>query len=156
MVDKPVNNGDQRDAKGRFQPGRAMGRRLGSKNRSTALVMKMFGDEAAQVVRRIVADAVAGEPTAQKLVVERLCPVPKASRFVRINLPALKTPDDLVVAAGVIAAEVAAGRLSLDDVGPLVTLLESVVECVRTADHEARLLALERITNERSPLHVVR
>jgi hypothetical protein len=83
------------------------------------------------------------------VVVVALVAPAKPARFVTLDLPKLETAADLVKAAAVITAEVGAGRLALEDVGPLVALIESAVNAIQTHDHAERIAALEHFVEDR-------
>jgi hypothetical protein len=155
MADEPVNNGDQRrDQLGRFGPGNG-GRRVGSVGKATRLAQALLDDEGEALVRKAVELAKAGDTVCLKLLIERILPLAKPSRFVLIDLPAITTPGDLMRAASMIVERVAAGELDLDSVRPLVDLVEAAAQAAHAHDLDQRISALERYA-ERERLRVVR
>jgi hypothetical protein len=114
----------------------------------------MAGDVEA-IFGTVIDKAKAGDMLAARLIAERVCPPPKSKTYVQIDLPPLSTPADLVAATAVIVAEVGAGKLALEDVGPLVALVEAATEAIKTNDLEVRLTALERFAEDRRLLRAV-
>jgi Family of unknown function (DUF5681) len=158
MADDGANSSPKQPTAGSWRPGTSgnpRGRRPGSRNRLSALGESVLAREGTALLEKAVEMAKAGDVACLRLLIERIAPIPKASRFVALDLPPLKTVDDLVKASAVIVAEVAAGRLAMEDVGPLVALIEATVEAIRTNDHDQRLTALERFADDKSRLHVV-
>ncbi len=75
QVDEVSNSGALKDPlTGKFLKGHG-GRPKGSKNRVTIAVENMMHGEAEAISRRCIELAKAGDPTALRLVIERICPV---------------------------------------------------------------------------------
>lgn len=156
MVDDPGTTGPKQD--GRFKPGQSgnpSGRKLGTVNAATRMAQGLMAGDVEAIFATVIDKAKGGDMIAARLIVERLVPIPKASRYVVLDLPKLETPAHLLAAAAAITEAVAQGKIALEDVAPLVALIEATVEAVKLNDHDQRLLELERYVEDRR-LHVVR
>jgi Family of unknown function (DUF5681) len=80
-----------------FQKGRSgnpVGRRPGSRNKATIATAKLLAGESEGLTRRAVELALAGDPMALRLCVERILPVCR-ERAVRFALPPIESPADI-------------------------------------------------------------
>jgi hypothetical protein len=153
MADEPERADDHRDAKGRFQPGNA-GRPKGTFNRATMLAQALIGKEAGKLARQAIKQALAGDSVALKVCLERLVPAARAGS-IRINLPPVKTLEDIPVAMAAVIEAVSIGMISLDDGDRLVGLLDRQRIALEGPDLESRLKELERAYREISNAQVV-
>ena len=134
--------------KGRGRPfpkgvsGNPEGRRAGSRNRASLAAAALLDGEAAALTRRCVELALAGEPTALKLCVERIL-APRRERAVRFTLPPIASAADLAPAMGALAAAVAEGALTPGEGEALARIVAVLVRAVETSDFERRLQWLE-------------
>lgn len=94
------------------------------------------------VVRTVIDAAKKGDMVAAKLILERIVPAPRG-RPVRLELPPIKNPGDVVLAAAAITAEVASGELTAEEALAITALLEFQRKAIETAELEVRLQALE-------------
>ena len=92
--------------------------------------------------RTSAAAALAGDPVALRLCLERIIPARK-SRPVRFELPRLTTAADGPAAIAAVAEAAAAANLSLDEADQFAKLVESFVKTFEIGDIERRLRALE-------------
>ena len=122
----------------RFQPGNP-GRKPGVRNRATVAAMALLEGEAEALTRKAVEMALAGDPVALKLVLDRILP---KGRAVRIDLP-MGTLAELEQATATVREALAAGEVSLDEVGQLSALVEARRRVIETRELERRLAALE-------------
>ncbi|CAN7428786.1 DUF5681 domain-containing protein [Caballeronia sp. LjRoot34] len=86
--------------------------------------------------------ALAGEPTALKLVIERLCPAPKPGRDA-VQIPTLYHAETFTDKANALLDAVARGDLSPEDGATLLTSLSGAVRTTELDDLIRRLDALE-------------
>jgi hypothetical protein len=128
-----------------FQPGQSgnpAGRPPDSLNKKTLGLQEAFEAKAEEIVDDVIARAKNGQPTAMRLVMERAVPIGRNRRF-PIDLPVIKTPDDARAAMGVVTAELAAGKLSVNDASSLILLVERMLRLaeriwkMRRAEQEA-------------------
>lgn len=131
---------------GRFQPGRSgnpRGKPKGARNRVLAALDRIGEEAAADVLRKAVDAALAGDARAIELILSRTWPA-RRGRPVRLALPALDTAADLPAALASVAAAVARGEVTPDEGQAVGALLEAHRRAIETADLDARLAALER------------
>lgn len=109
-VDSPPEPAVRRaNPRGRpFAPGNP-GRPAGSRNKATLLAESLLDSETDNLVRRALDLAMSGHPTALKLCMERI--VPRRRRRAPIELCAVRTAADALVAAEQVTTLVAQGEL---------------------------------------------
>lgn len=131
---------------GRFAPGvsgNPNGRPKGSRHRVTLAVEALLEGEAEAVTRKIIEKALEGDTTAQRLVLERICP-PKKDAALNFNMPPLDGAQALVDASRAVLEGVAAGQLSPAEGKAVADLIEAHARVVELNDFEARLQRLEK------------
>jgi hypothetical protein len=124
---------------GTFRPGNP-GRPPGVRNKATLAAMALLEGEAEAITRKAVELAKDGDPTALRLVLDRLLP---KGRAVRLDLP-LRTLADLDQATEAIRGALAEGSVTLDEVATLTGLVEARQRLLETTELERRLAALEQ------------
>src|SRR5260221_259785 len=88
-----------RDAAGRFVPGPSgnpAGKRPGTRNRATILATALAEGEGEAVARVVIDKALAGDATAARCLMDRLCPRPRG-RAIRLQLPENESAGGAVV-----------------------------------------------------------
>jgi hypothetical protein len=151
MSDPPNKKSAERDFRGYWRPGvsgNPRGRKKGARHPVTILAERMLQSDAEDVVRAVIKAAKEGDMAAAKLVLERICPVRKGAP-VMFDIPELITAADLPSAVAAVTKAVAEGTLSPDEAGSVVTVLEAQRRAIETADHERRIMALEK-ANEKA------
>jgi hypothetical protein len=137
--------GQQKRPAHQFQPGTSGnpgGRKVGQKNRATALAEQMLNGEAEAVVRALLHSAKNGDTAAAMFVVRRLVPV-RHGYPVQIDLPPIASADDLVKALSLIAQQMAEGKLTPEEASQAVNVLEVQRKARETSDLAQRLAELE-------------
>jgi hypothetical protein len=129
---------------GTFQPGNP-GKPRGARNKAALAVLALLEGEREALTRKAVELALGGDMVALKLCLERLLP---KGRAVPIDLP-MRTLADLDQATETIRETLAAGEVSLDEVGTLTALVEARRRLIETTELERRLVALEAGGRER-------
>jgi hypothetical protein len=109
------------------------------------LVERLFDGAAEDICRAIIDKARAGDMTAAKLIVERLCP-PRKDRPVSFSLSKIKTAAESPALTASLINAVAAGELAPSEAAEVAALIEKHVRVLEAADFEARLKALEERT----------
>jgi hypothetical protein len=127
-------------AKGRS--GNPAGRQWGSRNRASLAAEALLDGEADALTRRAVELAVAGDPMALKLCIERIL-APRRERAVPFALPPIESAADIAPAMGAVVAAVAAGELTPGEADILAHLVDTFVRAIETSDFDRRLQALE-------------
>lgn len=101
-----------------------------------------MAQDAQEIVTAVTSAAKAGDMTAARIVLDRLCPVRKGAP-VRFSLPAMTTAADVAQAVSAVLAEVAAGNLTPDEAAQVVAIMEARRRALETTELEARITALE-------------
>lgn len=139
---------DRATAKPRGRPfekgrsGNPRGRRPGSRNKASLAAERLLDGEAEALTRRAVDLAIAGEPAALKLCLERIL-APRRERAVRFRLPPIERAADLAGAMAAVVAAVADGALTPGEAAALAQVAATFIEAIETSDFERRLTALE-------------
>jgi hypothetical protein len=124
------------------QSGNPKGRPRGSRNRKTLLVQQLLDDEAGALVRKLLEMALAGDPAAMKLCIDRVV-APRRERAVEIALPCLKTAADLAPVMGAVTGAAAAGRITPSEAQALAHTLATAMRAIEVSEFEARLKQVE-------------
>src|SRR5258708_34129848 len=132
MDDSTLNT--TRDASGRFVPGQSghpAGKRPGTRNRATILAAALAGGEGEAVARVVIDKALAGDATAARFLMGRLCPRPRG-RAIRLQLPEGETAGGEVVAMFNSALRaMAAGDITPDEAVSVARFLEGRCRLLR-------------------------
>jgi Family of unknown function (DUF5681) len=129
-----------------FQPGQSgnpAGRPKGARHRITLMAEKLMEDDAEAVVQSVVAAAKDGDMVAARLVLERIA-APRKGRTVAVDLPAVKSAQDMVPAIAAVVAAVAEGELTPGEGQEIAAILETQRKAIESADLERRIAALEQ------------
>lgn len=150
LVAEPQKAGNlqaDRDAKGRFQKGSSGnpgGSRQGRRNRATIIAQHMIDGRGEALINRCIEMAEAGDPTAMRLIMERLVP-PRRDRPVKIRLPEIRSSRDALEATSAITSAVAHGEITPSEAKQLSELIDTatraleiheLVERVENLEHE--------------------
>jgi len=129
----PENAGPKQD--GRFRKGvsgNPSGKPRGCRNKATRAVEALLAGEAEALTRVCVERAKAGDATALRLVMERIC-APIRERAVRLELPTVADAADLPDAIGRILEAVASGKISPSEGQAIAALLGQQGQAFETA-----------------------
>jgi hypothetical protein len=129
----------------RFKPGQSgnpAGRPKGSRHAALKALDAIGEEAAADVLKRVVADAKGGDLRAAELLMRRLWPERKG-RPITLDLPPMETPADLVKATAAIAAAVAEGEVTPEEGQAVAAIVETHRRAIETEDLERRLAAIE-------------
>ena len=124
------------------ESGNPKGRPVGSRNKASILAQQMLDSEVETLVRRCIDLALAGDQTALRLCLERLLP-PRKDMPVKLALPNIEGPQDLIKALAAVLAAVSGGELTPQEAAPLGQLLEAMRRSIETNSLDERLEALE-------------
>jgi hypothetical protein len=149
VLEKPAEEVRGRPfAKGRS--GNPAGRRLGSRNKTTMAAQALLAGEAEALTRKAVEAALAGDPTAMRLCLERILPRERAVEFA---LPAIKSASDIAEAMGAVTAALAGGLITPGEAQAIARVFTTFVQTIETSDFDHRLQTLEaRQAQDRSSL----
>jgi hypothetical protein len=140
VKDKTGNNAPR--TRGRpFAPGNP-GRPRGARHKVSVAVEALLEGEAEALTRKAIEQALAGDMTALRLCLERICPAVK-ERPVSFPVPKVETADDVPVALAALMQAVAAGELAPGEAATLAGVVEKWRSAYETSELERRLSALE-------------
>jgi len=125
-------------AKGRS--GNPAGRRFGSRNQATMAALELLADEAEALTRKAVEAALAGDPTAMRLCLERILPRDRAVKFA---LPPIKSAADIARAMGAVTAALADGLITPAEGQAIARVVTTFVQTIETSEFDRRLQLLE-------------
>jgi hypothetical protein len=138
-VEQSANATGKRDT--RFKPGNP-GKPKGTRHHATRLAEALIDGRTKQLVDKAIDMALAGDPTAMRLVLDRLCP-PRRERPVSLDMPSIKSAADLIAAATTLTDATAAGDITPGEAASLSTLVGNVAKAIETVEIVARLTRLE-------------
>jgi hypothetical protein len=124
-----------------FQPGNP-GRPRGSKNRTTRLLEELVAGEGEKLIQKTVELALGGNVKCLQLCLDRLLPR-RTGRPLDFTLPAVNDARDIVAAMAAITTAVNDGRLTAEEAGQLVQILDAYAKALKIHDLEIRIAALE-------------
>jgi hypothetical protein len=137
----------RRKARGRpfvkGQSGNPGGRPAGARNRRTLAAATLLEGEAESLTRKAVELALAGDPTAMRLCLERVLP-PCRQRAVKFALPPIESAADIAAAMKAVAAALAEGIITPGEGEAIARIVDTFVRAIEASDFERRLSAIER------------
>jgi Family of unknown function (DUF5681) len=116
-------------AKGRS--GNPRGRPVGSRNRKTLAAAVLLDGESEALTRKAVELALAGDPTALRLCIERILP-PCRERAVRFELPPIENAADVSVAMNAVTAALARGIITPGEAERIANVVETFARAIDT------------------------
>ena len=117
------------------------GRPKGARHKTTRAIEALLEGETEGIGRKCIEMALAGDGTALRLAMERICPVRRAR--VRFDMPAVESIADLPKAVGVIIAAVADGTLSPEEGSAMGSAISLQCRVLELSELEQRIAALE-------------
>jgi hypothetical protein len=142
-VEQPENAG--RNPDGTFAKGfsaNPAGKPKGTRHSATKLAEALIDGQAEALVQRALALALSGDPTAMRIVMDRLCP-PRRERTVSLEMPSIKSATDLIAAAAALADAASSGEITPGEAASLSTLVANTAKAVETFELAERLARLE-------------
>jgi hypothetical protein len=135
----------RRDGRGRFVKGRSgnpAGRPPGARNKATIAAEAMLDGEAEALTRKALDLALAGDPAALRLCLDRVV-APRRERTVAFAMPAIGGAADLAGAMAALAGAAAQGIIAPGEAAQLAQVVETYLRAIEATDLERRLRALE-------------
>jgi len=132
------------------QSGNPAGRPRGSTNRSSRAAQLLLDDEAPALSRKAVELALAGDPRALRLCLDRTV-APRRDRSVEISLPPIDSAADILGAIKAVADAVGRGGITPAEGFALSQMIESFLRAIDASDFENRLRQLEEAQAARRP-----
>jgi hypothetical protein len=137
------NNGDKTKP-GQFEPGNpgGPGRPAGSRNKATLVLDELAEGDAKEILTGVLKQAKAGDMKAAEVILARVWPIRKG-RKVSLELPEVKTPQDVLTAISAVLAATANGDITPDEAALVAGLLEVKRKAIETVNIEERIAKLE-------------
>lgn len=126
----------------RGQSGNPNGKPKGAKNKSTLAAEAFLEGSLERICRRIEDEAINGNMQAAKMVLERFLP-PRKDRLIRLDLPEIKTYEDILSASTLIISAICKGEISPYEGEALSKTIDLHSKILEANEHECRLQALE-------------
>lgn len=126
----------------RGQSGNPKGKPKGARNKSTLAAEKFLEGSLDSICRRIEEEALNGNMQAAKMVLERFLP-PKKDRLIRLELPQIKTQEDVLSVIGCIVSAVGNGEISPSEGESLSRTIDMYSKALEVHELEFRLRAIE-------------
>jgi hypothetical protein len=117
-----------------FEKGRSgnpAGRRLGSRNKATLAAAALLAGESEALTRTAVELALAGDPTAMRLCIERILP-PCRERAVKFSLPPIESTDDISAAMQAVTAALARGQITPGEAATIAGVVDTFARAIDT------------------------
>ncbi len=130
-----------RNTDGTFLKGNC-GRPKGARNRKTVAIEGLLEGQAAVLSQTAISKALDGDSVALKLCMDRIMPVPK-DRRIKVQLPSISSPRDLLKAASDVMISVQSGELTPLEGEKIMALLERCQKLFVSVDLVERIEALE-------------
>jgi len=127
----------------RGQSANPAGRPAGARNRKTLAAAMLLDGEAEALTRKAVELALAGDPTALRLCLERILP-PCRERAIKFALPPIESVADIAAAMKAVAAALADGVITPGEGEAIARILDTFVPVIEANDLARRLRAIER------------
>ena len=126
-----------------FQPGNP-GRPPGSKNKTTRLIEELFEGEAQKLTRAVINRALAGDVRCLLYSLDRASPQ-RRGQPINVQLPPIKSAQDLAPAMAAISAAVSNGELTPEEASHLAIFLNSCEKALVVNDFAVRLQNIETV-----------
>jgi hypothetical protein len=126
--------------------GNPRGRPAGSRNNATLACEALLEGQAQALTQKAVDMALAGDPVALRICLERICPVRK-DRAVRFPLPPINSARDAADIAAAIAQAVAAGHITPREAGEFGKVIEIYIKAYQTAELDDRNVRLVELSD---------
>jgi hypothetical protein len=122
--------------------GNPKGRPRGARNRATMAAEVLLDGQAEALTQVCIDRALRGDMVALRLCLERLV-APRKDRPVRVQLPSLHTPTDILVAMRAVIEAVRCGDLTPDEGERVTRVIEQARKAMEVVELDARLRAVE-------------
>jgi hypothetical protein len=117
------------------------GRKPGSKNRTTLVAEALLKGEEAELVRKAIELAKAGDVQMLKFLLDRVLP---KERSVHVDLPAMERADDAVDALGAIINAVGTGQIAPSEGSAIASLVVARAHIMNDTELKLRLDDIEK------------
>lgn len=131
----------------RGQSGNPKGKPRGARNKSTLTAEKLLEGSLDKICQRIEEEALNGNMQAAKMILDRVLPC-KKDRVIQIDLPHIKTHDDVLSAIGSIVNAVGNGEISPSEGESLSRTIDLYSKTLEVHELDVRLKAIENSFKE--------
>ena len=111
--------------------GNPRGRPVGARNKRTLAAAVLLEGESEALTRKAVELALAGDPTALRLCIERILP-PCRERAVRFELPPIENAADVSAAMNAVTAALARGIITPGEAERIANVVETFARAIDT------------------------
>ncbi len=140
-----TDNSPQKHA-GRLWPkgvsGNPCGKPKGTLNHATRAAQALLDGEFDAITRKAISMALAGDTTAVRLCLERICP-PRKDRPVSFPLPKIENAAEGTKLMSAMLRAVASGEVTPCEAGEISKLVEGYIKTLEATEFEVRLKGLE-------------
>jgi Family of unknown function (DUF5681) len=137
-----------RKARGRpFKPGNP-GRPPGSKNKTTQTLEQLAEGQAELLYQKILEQALAGDVSCQRLLLDRIWP-PRKAQPINVTMPPINSSQDALAAIAAICTALGEGRLTPDETSALSLVVGRSIQVIELQDFERRIAALVEARDKR-------
>lgn len=139
------DNTEKKQKKIRFQKGKSgnpLGRPQGSRNKASLMAEQLFAEDIQDICKSVIAKAKSGDIQAAKIILDRLLP-PRKDNPVNIELPEIKTAQDILKAVGSITQAIARGEISPSEGEALARILDINAKAIEICEFESVLTQIE-------------
>jgi uncharacterized protein DUF5681 len=148
-----IKQGEQgvRDRRGRFARGRSgnpAGRPRGCRDRVNRAARLLLAGAGEAPTRKAVELALAGDPIAMRLCIERILPQCH-ERTVKFVLPPIESAADIAVAMKAVTSALAAGVIAPGEAATIAAVVDTCVRAIETSDFDRCLQLVEAGRSDR-------
>ena len=143
----PVNTVEKQGS--RFLKGRSgnpNGRPKGSRNAATLAVEVLLDGQAEALTQKAIQMALAGDPVALRLCLERIYPARK-DRPVTFPLPPITSARDAADTMAAVTKAVATGHITPSEAAELGKVIDTYVRAYQTAELDERVARVEQLND---------
>jgi hypothetical protein len=134
---------------GRFrkgQSGNPNGRPKGSRNAATLACEALLDGQAEALTQKAIQMALAGDPVAMRLCLDRIYPARK-DRPVTFSLPPITSARDAADLMAAVTQAVAAGHITPSEAAEVAKVIDAYVKAHQTAELDGRVARVEQLTD---------
>ncbi|MBI1415684.1 MAG: hypothetical protein GC146_00525 [Limimaricola sp.] len=146
MVEATEKTGQKQAQKGQFAKGSSgnpKGRPKGARGKATLAAETLMDGDAGAITKKAIELAKAGDLTAIRLCMERILP-PRKSRPMRVTIPKINGPEDILKAVNAILIFVSSGRITTDEADALLRTVEAARKAMETEEVHLELDELQK------------
>lgn len=125
------------------QSGNPKGKPKGARNKSTLAAEALLEGSLDKICKRVEEEALNGNMQAAKMILDRFIPA-RRNRVIKIDLPMIRTCEDVLLAIGYVVNAVGSGTISPSEGESLSRTIDMYSKALETNQFERRLEELEK------------